>query len=236
MNPLDPGAPVEPSPGRVNLTRIPLNLRSGDVRRDLRDATGMHRRLMGLLPPALGDSPRAAAGVLYRIDQQGPGASIALLQSAVPPELSRLPSGYCSAPPETKDITAVLGALRAGQTVAYRILANPTRASLQPRLDDGTPVRGKRHAVPTAELPSWWNHQASAAGLACQEPTTRYLREPTVHASRNNDPRALHAAVRIEGIATIIDPRALREAITRGIGRGKNHGLGLLSLAPLPAR
>jgi CRISPR system Cascade subunit CasE len=44
-----------------------------------------------------------------------------------------------------------------------------------------------------------------------------------------------HAITRFDGIAMVTDPNALREAILTGVGRGKSHGCGLLSIAPLRA-
>ncbi len=231
-----PGTGQQEQPARsadqLVLTRIPLNIRHPDVRRDLRDATAMHRRLMGLLTRGLGDSPRAAASALYRIDRDRAPGNAVLLQCKLPPDLELLPTGYSLNAAVSKDIAPALAALVPNQPIAYRILINPTRSVLQPRKADGTPVRGRRSAIPAAQLPNWWTEQATRAGLTCLAIATSFSQEPTVHASRGAAKPAVHAAVRIDGKATITDPDALRDAIVHGIGRGKNHGLGLLSVAP----
>ena len=117
-------------------------------------------------------------------------------------------------------------------TVRYRLLANPTRAVARPRPADGSPVRGTRTAIPAADLPDWWDRRAHAAGLQPDPLATIYSNHPTIRASRPSGRQALHAAARIDGTATITDPDQLRAAVRNGIGPGKAHGLGLLSLAP----
>jgi CRISPR system Cascade subunit CasE len=41
-------------------------------------------------------------------------------------------------------------------------------------------------------------------------------------------------AARFEGVVEVVDPDAMREAIVRGLGRGRAYGCGLLSVKPVP--
>lgn len=218
-------------PASLHLTRLVLNPRHPAVRRDLREVTDLHRTLMSLLPDNLPTPDRPAARALHRTDTQGPHTMV-LLQTDLPPDPDRLPAGYLAKPAETKDIAPALTALSRGLTIAYRALINPTRAALQPRAADGTSVRGRRTAVPTTDLPDWWQRKALIAGLQLNELSTTYSTHPTIKARRTGRPPAIHAAVRIDGTATITDADALRAAVRSGIGHGKAHGLGMLSLAP----
>lgn len=205
------------------LTRITPSPRSAEARSDLATAGNLHRRLMRLLPPEdLGDSPRQAAGLLFRVDESRSGTTV-LVQSTRKLDPSRLPSGYGGV--EHRELTPLLDALATGQHVRYRIAASPTKRtgrSTQRGLKEATiPLRG-----PDAE--AWWASRARDNGL---EPQTlvAHDRQDAVDHSRGR--RIRHTAVLFQGVATVTDTAVAREAVYRGIGRGKSHGCGLLSLA-----
>lgn len=205
------------------LTRITPNPRSADARADLADLGGLHRRLMRLMPPdGLGDSPRQAAGLLFRVDQSRAGTAI-LAQSAHSVDPSGLPAGYGRV--ESRDLTPLLDHLAIGQRIRYRILANPTkrvgRSKEYGTQETTTPLRG-------ADADAWWRTRAQDNGLAPQSIIT-HDRDDAMDRSRGR--RIRHAAVLFQGVAAVTDAEAVRAAVRGGIGRGKSHGCGLLSLA-----
>jgi len=239
-------APPTPptSTGSAWLTRLRLNTASRTVQRDLGNATALHRRVMTLVPDGLGDSPRSRAGVLFRLDADSTGAPVLLVQSRIAPDTSRLPQGYADA--WTKDMSALLAALRPGLAVRYRLLGNAVRRcgrnSTAGRWKQAIPLRGE-------EADRWWAERAAAAGLALHtvfsepsEPLTawhpagRGSTPPaaTKSSGKRNEDQVLvpHEATRFEGTATVRDAEALRQALLNGIGRSKSYGCGLLSLAP----
>ncbi len=209
----------------VWLTRIIPNPQSAEARSDLATAGNLHRRLMRLLPPEdLGESPRQTAGLLFRVDESHAGTTV-LAQSTRTLDPSRLPEGYGQV--EHRDLTPLLESLKAGQPVRYRIVASPTKRigrSAQLGLKETTvPLRG-----PDAD--AWWRSRARGNGLEPQSLIT-HDRQDAVDHSRGR--RIRHAAVLFQGVGTVTDAAAVREAVYRGIGRGKSHGCGLLSLALL---
>ncbi|GAA2405606.1 type I-E CRISPR-associated protein Cas6/Cse3/CasE [Streptomyces glaucosporus] len=239
-------APPTPptSTGSAWLTRLRLNTASRTVQRDLGNAAALHRRVMTLVPDGLGDSPRSRAGVLFRLDADSVGAPVLLVQSRIAPDTSRLPQGYADA--RTKDMSALLAALRPGLAVRYRLLGNAVRRcgrnSTAGRWKQAIPLRGE-------EADRWWAERAAAAGLALRtvfsepsEPLTawhpagRGITPPAAAKSsgKRNEDQVLvpHEATRFEGTATVRDAEALRQALLNGIGRSKSYGCGLLSLAP----
>nr|WSZ99240.1 type I-E CRISPR-associated protein Cas6/Cse3/CasE [Streptomyces sp. NBC_00857] len=215
------------------LTRLVLNPAHRQVQYDLGNAAALHRRVMKLVPDHLGDHPRAQAGVLFRLEPDtaptpdaGPGTPVVLVQTQVPPDTSQLPTGY-TAHVQTRDMHAMLGALRTGLPVRYRILGNAVRRcgpnSTQGKWKQAIPLHG-------TEADQWWSDRANPAGLDLT--TTRS--EPAAAVSTRHDEtvRINRAAVLFEGTATVRDPQALRTALLQGIGRSKSYGCGLLSLAP----
>ncbi|MFG3480103.1 type I-E CRISPR-associated protein Cas6/Cse3/CasE [Streptomyces sp. NPDC047980] len=211
----------------THLTRLTLDPRHTAVRKDLADVDSLHKTLMRLVPDNLGPHPRARAGLLFRLET-GP-EPVLLIQTAHQPDLNALPRRYGTA--QTRNIAPMFTALRPGMPVRYRITAAPTIAR-----SAGTPhphpVTGKRRGKTTPltgdAADAWWHRRALAAGL---EPLTS-------HATPRPFPRKDHSRIgpytltQFEGHARITDTDLLTTAVTHGIGKAKNYGAGLLSLAP----
>nr|WP_241755831.1 type I-E CRISPR-associated protein Cas6/Cse3/CasE [Actinomadura sp. RB99] len=205
------------------MTQIALDLRNPDARRDLGDAVRAHRRVMSLVPDGLGDQARRKAGVLYRIEQARSGPRL-LIQTQYQPEGHKLPDGYGTL--SVTSLDPLLAVLDKGLAVRYRLVANPTK-----RYGRTSPHAGKLAALTGAAADQWWTERAERSGLALQTATTSSL--PDLAGRRTGrDDRVVHAARRFDGTAVVTDPAALRTAILTGIGRGKSHGCGLLSVVP----
>lgn len=203
------------------LTQITPDFRNAQARRDLRDVVKMHQRVMMLVPDGLGDQPRHQAGVLYRVEENPLGARI-LVQTRLRPDLRRLPGGYGTT--QSRDLDPLLRWLRPGALVRYRLAANAClRKSRSTKI---VPLRG-------ADADEWWVTRAPAAGLDLQSLISRAPGD----AVGGSDPKTAvrHALTQFDGVAAVTDAAALASAITTGIGRGKSHGCGLLSIAPIGA-
>ncbi|MFJ7949542.1 type I-E CRISPR-associated protein Cas6/Cse3/CasE [Streptomyces sp. NPDC096354] len=212
----------------ATLTRIRLNRRSTTVRRDLSDATQLHKTVMRLAPDHLGASPRQKAGLLFRLEPATDHTPPTLLiQSHHMPDLTRLPDTYGTA--ETRNLAPMFHALTPGQRVRYRITANASASRLAP--EDRHPGSKKRGIVTPLhgeQALTWWHRRATAAGLTVITADATPVRFPR----RSKEPGPLHALTRFDGTATVSDPEELSHAVLHGIGRGKPYGAGLLSLAP----
>ncbi|AXI79811.1 type I-E CRISPR-associated protein Cas6/Cse3/CasE [Peterkaempfera bronchialis] len=236
-------APSDAATEQAWLTRLLLNPGNRQVQHDIRDAADLHRRIMKLVPDGLGDSPRAHAGVLFRLDTDGAGPPVLLIQTRVAPDTGRLPAGYAQA--QTRDMRTMLTSLRPGLPVRYRLLGNAVR-----RCGPNSTVGKWKQVIPLHgdDADQWWAARAAAAGLdlhtVLSEPadalTAWHQRDggsgpqsPVRGRERQGEAiRVAHSATRFEGAATVRDPDALRNALLHGIGRSKSYGCGLLSLAP----
>ena len=201
------------------LTQITPDFRNPQAHHDLADAVRMHRRVMSLLPAGLGDQPRRQAGVLYRIEQAPAGSRI-LIQTGIQPDLGKLPPGYGSV--QARDLEPLLRWLRDGSLVRYRLTANTCLR--KSRSKEVVPLRG-------TDAEKWWLDRAPGCGLDLQSLISRAPGD----AVGGEDPnaRVRHAVTQFDGVAVITSPATLATAITAGIGRGKSHGCGLLSIAPV---
>jgi CRISPR system Cascade subunit CasE len=203
------------------LTQITPDHRARQVYRDLRDATRMHKLVMSLVPDGLGEEPRRHAGLLYRIEETPNGVRV-LVQTAIAPDVSKLPSEYRAA--QVRSLDPLLRWLREGAAVRYRLSANTCRR--QARSKKVIPLRG-------ADADAWWASHAPGCGLSLESLISRSPGDMV----GGTDPKTAirHTVTQFDGVAIIIDPTALTSAIITGIGRGKSHGCGMLSIAPIGA-
>ncbi|MFI6056281.1 type I-E CRISPR-associated protein Cas6/Cse3/CasE [Streptomyces violascens] len=208
----------------ATLARIRLNPHGRAVQRDLRDAAQMHKTLMRLVPDNLGDTPRRATGLLYRLDETD-NASTLLVQAATL-DANCLPAGYGHV--EIKDLAPMFKALRSGLAVRYRIAVNPTKCE-RLRLEQKN-QRGRTIPLSGPEADQWWTRRAAEAGLHLHTLLPTPLRPAR---SQGTDKAGMrHSLIRYDGTAIVTDPNTLATVLLNGIGRGKSFGAGLLSLAP----
>lgn len=150
------------------LSRLILNVRSYEARRDLADCHELHRTILRGFPDlpddptATGDA-RARLGVLFRLESHPrTGATSVLVQSIAVPDWSRLPAGYLletgnALPnPDCKAVAAAYAAIRTGDELVFRLRANPTKRLPPATGTDGVRRDGKRVELRTEEEQLRW--------------------------------------------------------------------------------
>ncbi len=219
------------------LTRILPSTGSPEARRDLSgNAQGirLHQRLLQMFPDGVEGPARVAFGVLFRAEETPRGPQI-LLQSQVRPDPSRLPDTYGNV--ETRSLESLLSSLSKGVVINYRCVANPIRKP-------GATSREAYKLPPVVALSGnaaveWWERQAAAAGLEPLHIDAQPLAKVIGHkTSKSPTTKQLiqHSRTQFDGTARILDADLLREKIAAGIGRGKAHGCGMLTVAPIRQR
>lgn len=217
------------------LSQLTLNLRSRDARRDAGDEYQMHSTLARLFA----DAPKAEKErrfkelakdekerVLFRIERHADvGLLRVLVQSYRAPDFSKLPTGYCATPPQTRnDYGEKLKALIPGQAVRFRLRANPTVKKQGKRLGLREP----------SEQQAWLKRKLREAGAELLD--CRFMPHEVTpshkHKTSGETPRQIHLGVLFEGELRVTDPAVLSATIENGIGSAKGYGFGLLSLAP----
>lgn len=220
--------PLKATPVMTYLTRITLNPRSRTAGWDLTNRHGLHRSVMALIPHQHVECARQQAGVLYRLESDQHGHRL-LVQSHDPLDTSRLPVGYASSV-EERNLSALLDWLRPGCRIAYRCDASAS-VSIH---SHGR--RGKKRQISGPAAADWWQRKMAVAGLSDVMPDLIEL--PEVRMSKklrdSRQSRSLRLT-RLQGVATVTDAQALREAMCLGIGRDRSYGAGLLTVAALSA-
>jgi CRISPR system Cascade subunit CasE len=237
------------------LSRLILNSRSREVRRDLGNLQHLHRTILSVFPQKTSESvgPRSEFGVLFRLeDDRYSGLYSLLVQSATEPNWATLPDRYLADAedgrknPACKSVAAVFKALENGMRLSFRIRANPTK-----KIDTRSGPGGERRNGRRVELRTeqqqidWLRRKASVAGfqlgrlrLQPEGTNVRALGEGRlellkVRPGGEGRARLTFASVLFEGELEITDATLFRQALAMGIGPGKAYGFGLLSLARL---
>jgi CRISPR system Cascade subunit CasE len=145
------------------LSRLILDPRNREVRRDLANCHDLHSRILCAFPQssATDGNARAHFGVLYRVETDARSGDVqVIVQSAEVPDWLTLPSGYLAdlrghQNPECKDISAAYQGISAGMVLRFRLRANPTRRIARGGKSRDT-LAGKRVELQTEEEWNAW--------------------------------------------------------------------------------
>jgi CRISPR system Cascade subunit CasE len=230
------------------LSRLILDRRSRQVRRDVAQPYEMHRTLLRAFPQGTAGADDGAAsrnGLLWRLDEdRRSGRLTVLVQSAERPDWSRLTCAfpdYCLDPAETeegenpcgpKDIADRLQSISRGQTLAFRLRANPTRKQRR----EGGKDSARVGLVEEADQLAWIRRKAADGGFEALRISVRREDSPAHMAKGFKEEgggrhKLSVLSVLYEGVLQVKDPELFRDTLVAGIGPGKAFGFGLLSLA-----
>ena len=237
------------------LSRLILDTRQRQVRRDLGNTHQLHRTVLAAfpqLPP--GTLAREQFGLLYRVEPiVGEAALLRMLvQSNTLPDWSQLPAGALGPTSDGRGNPAVRSVgeeyerIGVGASLLFRLRANPTK-----RLSDRTPGRenallGKRVALlRESEQLAWLGRKGEEHGfrllateLSADVPAVQAAAQGTERGRRpsRNGVAAMplcFGAVLFSGRLEVTDAERFQAALAGGIGSGKAFGFGLLSVASL---
>ncbi len=202
------------------LSRLALNQRLRQVRRDLSNPYEMHRTLSWAF--AAGPAERLSR-FLWRVEPARVGAPPGLLvQSELRPRWDAVEerfSGYLA--DAGVKAYGLPDRLRAGQALRFRLKANPTVTR-----------EGKRRGLRNGEEQlAWLRRQGERHGfsvLGCMVSSPGLLR---ARQERPDGHVILVQVVTYDGHLRVDDPAHVRAAIATGLGHAKALGLGLLSVA-----
>ena len=204
------------------LSKLTLDPRQPQARRDLSDAYEMHRTLARAFAPNEKTPPVRFLWRLERRTEHQP-SSVVLVQSAKTADWSVLNtlSGYASEilPNKAVDLEVLI---QPGARYRFRLLANPTVTR-----------KGKRYGLTREEDQlAWIARQGERYGfsvLGCVRGADERLQ---VRQGSTGNRITVHTAL-FEGVLEAVEPDRLRKGVVNGLGHGKSLGLGLLSLAKL---
>lgn len=215
------------------LSKLLLNPFCRDARRDVRSPYELHRTLARAFPTVEGTDYRAEHGVLFRIEPfaHAQAQPVVLVQSLAQPRWEELPEVYLLCEPETKPLTLVFSE---GQTLEFRLMANPTKKEKRPGQRQGRRVALADFTESDELTPArmWLSRKGEQHGFSVIYATTEgyWLGSDQTRKPMTKNTIPIYG-VRCDGLLQVTDPLRLLDTVKRGIGPSKAFGFGLLSLA-----
>ena len=221
------------------LSRLILNPPSRQERAEMANPYEMHRTVTQGFTGEVVETER----VLYRLDiHQKSGLTSILVQSMLNPnwlfllepgkdyllENGALPEFIQN--PAVKEVNL---SLSAGQMLAFRLRANPTRRLSQNHAQDSHKRVGLQKEP---EQLQWLQRKMEIAGAKLISANVADSTQVNGKLFRENVKHTLKfVSAQFDGILQVQNPDQLIKSIDQGIGSGKGLGFGLLSIGPLNA-
>lgn len=200
----------------MHLTRLRLDPRSAQARRDLGDAYEMHRTLVRAF---VRDEQHTPPRILWRAEPTSAWSDpVVLVQAQEAADWSVLQAlpNYLKGPVETRPLVPEQW-LREDEHFRFRLFANPTVTR-----------EGKRLGLVAEDAQlTWLARQGERLGFSVE---AALVTGSELLRSRKSEHRISLLRVCFEGRLQVRDPAALAQALRAGIGPGKAFGCGLLSL------
>lgn len=199
------------------LSKLVLNPRNREARRDLSNPYELHRTLSRAFAP---DAESTPARFLWRLESTGGWQQpIVLVQSATQGNWTPLNtlSGYLQGDVQDKAFEPDPW-LVPGGTLRFRLLANPTVTR-----------EGKRWGLHNEEDQlGWLMRQGKRHGFT---PTQALVSASSMQQGRKAQHMLSVLGVTFDGYLQVQDPVALLSALQNGVGPAKSLGCGLLTVA-----
>lgn len=224
------------------LTRFRINTARLGARRLLSSPQRLHAAVMSSfaeIPVIGGDGPR----VLWRVDATSRAETCLYIVSPAKPDLTHLveQAGWPETGRwETYDYAPLLDRLSPGDRWSFRLTANPVHTA---RRRDDEPTKITAH-VGVRHQTRWLLQRQESAGFKILERPRRHAGpedneyELVVHNRRQLNfgkggqrQRVTLVTVTFDGLLEVVDAEAFRRTLTRGLGRAKAYGCGLMTLA-----
>ncbi len=212
------------------LSRIALNTR----RKSTMVALTSPQKIHGAVESSFPSATEKVGRNLWRIDRLGNDLYLLVL-SGRKPDFSHIVEqfGWPGSEQgwESKDYTQLLDRIKAGQYWKFRLRANPVHSVKRSDDLDNQRKRGKVYAHVTVEQQEkWLLDRASKYGFNLQKGSFIVVQQEIKKFWRQGKPVTLGIAT-FEGILQVKDADLFRQTLTKGIGRAKAYGCGLLTIA-----
>ncbi|WP_448514134.1 type I-E CRISPR-associated protein Cas6/Cse3/CasE [Parathermosynechococcus lividus] len=201
------------------LSKLILDERQSQVRRDLSDAHKFHQRIMQAFPDEENcDRPRQDWHILFRHE---PDSDVVLVQSAIEPDWSKLPAGYLHNH-WVKPMNLGSDQFTLGRVFQFRLRANPSKRDPKTKKTVGFYRRPDQLA--------WLERQGDRCGFRLHSADA--IPSPNVFGIKEKGAAPIRITTALfQGVLEVTIPDQFVATLERGLGRGKSYGCGLLSLA-----
>ena len=211
------------------LTRMLLNTKLRSTMRAMVSPNLFHGAIETAFP---GERQRN----LWRIDHLGE-KSYLLILSREKPDLTAAVQQFGDSTNEngweTKEYDSLLNRIENGSVWRFRLVANPTKSSMKKEAGQTTTTRGIVSAHTALRYQKeWLMNRAGKNGFSLEEDDFSVVHSQWYIFRKGHVDRAKVSlyAVTYEGILKVEDKELFCEVLTKGLGRGKAYGLGMMTI------
>jgi CRISPR system Cascade subunit CasE len=222
------------------MTQMPINAASRGGRRLLESPQRMHAAVLAGFPGL----DTAQDRVLWRVDHKSAYDVVLYVVSPQKPDFNHIveQAGWqtrLDVTWKTADYRPFLARLESGQSWGFRLRANTVSRSRP----DGSRRIHTRTLTTLSDRVQWLTSRSERLGFVIPFDNDPQSPQPQVSISnsdKHNFQRAnatdggrnvTIASTQFEGLLTVTDPEAFRQTLTKGVGRAKAYGCGLMTLA-----
>lgn len=198
------------------ISRLKLNTKYPHTRDALRNPNVFHGAVSAITPNAL-DGQRIRT--LWRVENNQ-----LLLVTPFKPDLDTLSDQFGSEPAESKCYDTFLSAICVGKKYYFHMKANPTL------FGSGKKRKG---ATDYKDIAAWLKKMGERHGFEPDLSNTLVNNVGMEIAVKPNGFTIQYAKAVFDGLLTVTDADAFREALMYGIGHEKAYGCGLMSVIPI---
>lgn len=218
------------------LTRMAINPRRRGARALMASPQALHAAVMAGFANG---GPTNDGRVLWRMDTYTTHRAVLYTVSPGTPDFTHLveQAGWPTTETwDTRTYDSLLASLSRGQQWQFRLTANPVRSG---RRDGWADTKPLGH-VTVKQQERWLVDRSENAGFRlalCHHTSGEEgdvdlaVVDRTIRRFRRQGGQVTIATATFEGNLEVTDADALRRSLTRGIGRAKSYGCGLLTLA-----
>ncbi|PRO86600.1 type I-E CRISPR-associated protein Cas6/Cse3/CasE [Lactiplantibacillus pentosus] len=218
------------------LSRVEIDRDNRYKTRDLTHLGAYHNWVEQSFPEEIENNQRGRH--LWRIDRLN-GKDYLLVLSADRPKLEQLEQYGVEETALTKSYDTWLDHIEAGMVLRFRLTANPTHSIIEPNHPKGRVVPH----VTIEQQKQWLADRALRAGFALvaradtpADETEKLAFDvvshdwPTLHRRKGRSVRL--SRVTFEGVLRVQDADIFKQTLTKGLGREKAFGMGLMTVIP----
>jgi CRISPR system Cascade subunit CasE len=219
------------------LSRVPLDVEKVKTAEILCDRGALH----GLVESACGFDPSQPRDYdnrrLWRIDVAESGGYLYIVTQDRPENLGKIVQDYGFPNPITQQQAVQIASyddflsyLKEGQVFSFRLSAFPSRIVTEHV--NGKRVKHRVYIANQLEQLVWLQRYGKDMGGFDVDTSTVRVLSRKMHTIRKSEQTYHYREVTFTGLLTITDVEQFVQALTKGIGRGKAYGLGLLTIVP----